>query len=711
MNGNQTTIMMNDTSGKNRAILLLVIIIFTFSGCSNNQYYVAPTGIDNGVGTIKNPFNSLQKAIDIVKSQRENGNNSYVEIFLRGGEYQISQTIIINDNISNLKISAYKNEEVIFMGGVEIPVNSAKKIVLKGNEVYKIDLNKLGIDDYGKIRNVGFARPFGPSWGELFVNGKALHLSRWPNGGMILTGEVIDPGSIPRNDDFSKRGATFRYDSVRISQWKNTGNIWISGYFNWGYADDAVQIAEIDKTEKTITTAQPTLYGFASGKDFRRWYAFNILEELDENNEFFVDREKGILYFISDEKQLNSLNFSILEKPFFEIEYVNNVTVEGIDFNYSRGLGIAINNTKNVTIKNCTFNNLGSLGITVGKGIESFTDYRHAGDGTPKAGIVGSLQQHLYANTIFNREAGKNNSIINCEFYQLGAGGVSLGGGDRITLVAGNNSVENCLFHDLNRIEKSYRPAVHLTGVGNKISHCEIYNAPSMAVLINGNNHIVEFNNIHNVCLDVDDQGAIYYGRNPSELGTIINNNYFHHIPDKHYTCAVYHDDGACGLTVTNNIFYKAGYWAVLMGGGSDNIYQNNIFIEGKHGIHIDNRLQNWGASLIKPGGIFDKRLKEVSYLNPPYSTQYPELVSYFDNPALPKRNLIENNVFLNVEQVLDGKKEWLDYKESNWETTQSQKADSLITSSSLMNFQSEVTEKITEFLRIEFRRIGIKKE
>ncbi|WP_129699279.1 hypothetical protein [Parabacteroides goldsteinii] len=92
---------------------------------------------------------------------------------------------------------------------------------------------------------------------------------------------------------------------------------------------------------------------------------------------------------------------------------------------------------------------------------------------------------------------------------------------------------------------------------GNQIVHCEMCDSPSMAILMHGNNHLIENKYIYDVCLEVEDQGAFYYGRNPSECGTIIRNNLFTNIPDTYSTCAVYHDDGAGGLTVENNTIKK----------------------------------------------------------------------------------------------------------------------------------------------------------
>ena len=696
---------------KNR--LIFVMSIWMFSNFTIAQdLFIAPNGNNKANGSINAPLRTIDKALEIVNGRNDSGENE-ATIYFRKGRYKVDSTIFLEKHHSNLALRAYDDEEVVFNGGVVIPVSQLQKTTLPATEfinkriAYKIDLKSLGIINYGHIRNVGFARPFGPSWGEIFINGKPLHLSRWPNNDMIPMGKVLDQGSVPRNDDFTKKGGVFKYDAERISSWKKPSEIWLSGYFKWGYADDAVRIDKIDAENKTITTAHPTLYGFDSGAHFRRWYAFNVLEELDDDGEYYIDVKKGVLYFISSEKEIESIQFSILEDPFLHLENVSNVTIEGIDFECSRGLGIAMSNTENVIIKDCSFSNLGSLGITVGKGIEPFSDYRHEGIGKAKSGIVGSLQQHLYANTTFNREGGKNNKIINCEFYQLGAGGVSLGGGNRETLEPGNNIIENSVFHDLNRIEKSYRPAVHLTGVGNRIIHCEIYNTPSMAVLMNGNNHLLEYNYIHDVVLDADDQGAFYYGRNPSERGTVIRYNYFENIPDRFSTCAIYNDDGACGLIVDSNVFYKAGKWNVLLGGGSDNIYTNNIFMETQYGIHVDNRLQNWSKAILEKGGLIEKRLEDVNFQNPPYSNQYPELSKYWPNDGIPKGNLVDNNVFYKVDNLLDGNRDWLEFNKSNWETNEDLGFKNYGNRNFTLEKGAVLFKNILDFKAIPFQKIG----
>ncbi|OAD46450.1 right-handed parallel beta-helix repeat-containing protein [Polaribacter atrinae] len=675
------------------------------------EIYVSASGKKSGKGTYQSPYNSLEKALE--KSIHIKGENTTkkINIFIREGVYNIKNSIFLDSTYSYISIEAYKDETVVFSGGQSIPVKSLKKSKIKVTSnnhqlpIYEIDLKKLGISNFGKLRNVGFSRPYGPAWGELFVNKKAMHLARWPNKNMVPMGKVLEKGSIPRKGDFSNLGGVIQYDSLRINNWGKEKNAWMSGYFMWGYADDMVKISNVNPVKQTMSTATSTLYGYGNGKPWQKWYGVNILYELDAPGEYYVDKEKGMLYFMSDAKKISSLDFSILEYPFFQIDGAENINIKGISFENSRGIGISMVNTKGVTIDACNFKNLGSLGITVGKGIEPFLEYRHKGTGVAKGGKVGSLLQHLYSNTTFNREGGFNNKIVNCTFSQLGAGGVSLGGGNRLTLEAGNNLVENCLFFDVNRIEKSYRPAVHLTGVGNKVLHCEMYDLPSVAILMHGNNHTIEYNYIHDVCLEVEDMGAIYYGRDPSERGTLIRYNYIANIPDEYNTSAVYHDDAACGLTVTDNVFYKAGKLNVLIGGGSDNIYKNNVFLEGKVGVQIGNRLQTWAKWVLEDGGLFRERMEAVNFKDSPYVDQYPTLKTYFEKAEIPTGNVVTENVFINLKKVNVGKIEWLGFTDSNSVTNKN-----LPNINSKNEFIDLIVHKIPELKKLPLKKIGLKK-
>lgn len=52
-----------------------------------------------------------------------------------------------------------------------------------------------------------------------------------------------------------------------------------------------IRVDHLDSKTKTIYTAQQTVYGFMTGADWRRWYALNLLEELDLPGEYVIDKE------------------------------------------------------------------------------------------------------------------------------------------------------------------------------------------------------------------------------------------------------------------------------------------------------------------------------------------------------------------------------------------------------------------------------------
>lgn len=103
-----------------------------------------------------------------------------------------------------------------------------------------------------------------------------------------------------------------------------------------------------------------------------------------------------------------------------------------------------------------------------------------------------------------------------------------------------------------------------------------------------------------------------------------------------------------------------------LIGGGSDNVYVNNVFLNGKVAMRIGNRLQTWANWLLDEDGLFQNRLEEVNYQQPPYSIAYPSMVNYFDKVGKPTGNSVSSNLFVNMEEGLNGEEEWVGWKSDN---------------------------------------------
>ncbi len=641
---------------------LLILSLIGSLGISQHTIHVSPQGNNANNGSKESPVLDLDTALSQLIPGKEN------TIILHEGNYYIHQGI----QISQSNLSIVGKGKVIFNGGKSLDIKNIKKIIGSEYEyifpkenlqyIYYYSLDEIDKKLLGKIKSIGFGKPYSIAPTELFINHTPGQIARWPNDSTVLITDLIDPGNFPISPDDNPRGGTIEIANSSNQKWNyNTDDIWIEGYFNNGYAMDALPVKNWNTTNNVIKTQIPHRYGFVSGHPWNRLYAYNIPEEIDQNNEYYIDHKKGIIFFYS-KKEIQQLEISIIQEPVLTFQNSSNILLDNILFKNTRNMGILIPECNNITIQNCIFKNIGSLGIWTGK------YYLKENEFISERIITGTNQQY------FTRE--KNNysyveniTIQNCEFLNMGAGGVRLAGGNRYELQASNHKISNCTFKDFNRIEKSYRPAILLEGVGHHITNCEISGGDNQAILLKGNNHIIEYNDIHDVCLNVDDAGAIYYGRNPSERGHIIRHNYIHHIGinNEFQTSAIYHDDGACGMEVYGNAFLKAGNIVIFIGGGSDNHYHNNLFLDGFSGIHIDDRFNQWGAKFIAPGGVFHQRLADINHDSPPYSTAYPHLARYWnDLPQQPKRNIFEQNIFCSIGMLFTTGNLLLDWKDDN---------------------------------------------
>jgi hypothetical protein len=527
--------------------------------------------------------------------------------------------------------------------------------------VLEVDLRALGIAHFGEIGPRGFRRPYLPAPLELFINDEPMTVAQWPNPGEpgVPIGTVLDPGSVTRRGEKPERGGTFEFATDRPLRWKQAHDVWISGLFANGYADSTVKIQSFDFEKRTITTLQPHMYGFSSGRAWNRWIAQNLLEEIDLPGEFMADKESGRLYFLPPKGvaiDQARLEVSVLDEPLVAVEGARNVIFQGVTFECARGIGVYLERGADNRIQNCTLRNLGIVAACLGRGVTPDPLYRHDGyTGQPVSRVLGSWHEHLYENTALNRDAGTDQGIANCDIYNIGQGGISLGGGDRVTLTPAGNFVENCRIHDFNRWGRTYKGAINIDGAGNRIAHNLIYNAPGVAIYLHGNDHLIEYNEIHDVMSDGDDHGAFYMGRDPSERGNVIRYNYWHDIgfgPNAHQTFGLYFDDGGGdGVSVYGNVFYQAGkQTAIFINGGSDITITNNLFVNCNSVIRLNGR-SVWVKGL---EGRVERRLNAVHYNQSPWRERYPGFASYLDERAqMPRGDLLGGNLILRCPQIV----------------------------------------------------------
>ena len=577
------------------------------------RLFVAPDGDDANPGTKKVPLATLEGARDAIQARRANGEIGAggITVCVREGVYPRVEPLVLTQEDSGtadapVVYRGYKDEEVRITGGRTVtgfePVRDTAILErlpeAAHGHVLQADLRGQGITDFGELRPRGMGRPGWPAALELFYDDEPMTLARWPNEGWATIAET----------PLGKDGGGFGYEGDRPSRWVEAEAPWLHGYWTWDWADSYVGIEAIDTSKRLIRTRDPHgVYGYTAGK---RYYALNLLEELDQPREWYLNRGTGILYFwppkpIEDGTAVVSVGESLIQLDGTEHVAIQNLTLEAC-----RSTAVVVKGGTDNIVGGCTIRNTG----------------------TGAVGVSG----------------GERNGVAGCDIYNCD-NGISLSGGDRATLTPCGNYAVNNHIHDYSRVCRTYRPAVGVHGVGMRVAHNLIHDAPHNAIQLSGNENLIEFNEIHSVCRETGDVGAYYMGRDWTMRGNVIRHNFFHHIegPYTHGAMAVYLDDCASGTTIFGNVFYKASR-AAFIGGGRDNLVENNIFIDCHPSVHVDARLRGWAKDYAAPdsGWGLQKKLEAMNYTEPPYSERYPALPPILDDdPTIPKGNVIVRNL------------------------------------------------------------------
>ena len=615
-----------------------------------------------------------------------------IQILIKDGYYKIEKSIVVSGELKGsvaypLIIKAENPGEVHFFGGTLLDFDSFKKFkekeagfeLVDKNAISKIkvvDLKKVGIkkNSLGKFVKHGFGFDKNPNFttpAMLWVDGERMQLSRWPNVdesspyfdnvnqfkgkfsdvdivGAVSMVDVIDAGLKKtnmwfKNKEFLENGnGKFSVAFDRANQWnyaeKSSEKIWLDGVVASSWEWEYTQVKSIK--DKVVTLASGTNRGVGFFRKVSHFHFENVPEELNSPGEYFIDREKMLLYFYPlEDMKGKTITLSTLSSDMLKLVGVANVKIEGIVFESGRENAIVVNSaiknkkivsqTSNIVIENCTIRNFNQWGVLV-------------------QGVKSSL-------------------VNNCHIYNMGAGGVKLGSDTKsFSLVKENNIVSNCEIHHIAFDQKSQVPGVTLAGCGNIARNNEIYNTPHFAIKIKyANDCLAENNFLHDLPeYHHFDGGALYLatGGQFYNRGNMIQHNYFKDIS----TNGAYLDNYTMGNRVVGNVFDNVGNstkgsknGAVYIHGGGQNTVENNIAIDCpyayKTGSHIvkasntTNYLYNWYTDA-------NEFFKPTDVLYAKYCERYPEM-KYFLKKIHNSPELIKNHVRNNtLKQISNAK-------------------------------------------------------
>jgi parallel beta-helix repeat protein len=542
--------------------------------------YVSPTGNDAWSGTLSAPNGSAtdgplatlagaRDRLRILKTQAGGVFPGPVEVQMRGGNYAISATteFTVQDGgtvSAPVLYRAFPGEVPVISGGTRIT----------------------GWTQEGNLWRTTLPEVTGGTWwfSVLYVDDALKMPARDPNP----FGDANDPDGdgffntvgVPEGSENS-----FYYEPGDLSTFINPNDVLFMAMNAWDVSflrpqslnltDHIVSFKDIDPN-----TPGQDFFPFEFFDERQRYCVYHSFAALDAPGEWWLDRGAGHLHYRPGPGE--TMNGTEIVAPRVEtlirIKDPANATVDYLGFE-----GIAFAHTEYAFAPNAPRANLNGLVKTeaqrnIPAALEA-TKWKH-----------GTLERCTFAHLanwgVLLRENCTANTIRQCHFHDLGAGGVELG---RDYSGTSGNTLDNNWIHDGGKVFP-FAPGSRVGNSGNNIvTNNEISDfyysglmvgwvvgyAPSAAT---GN--LITSNYIHHIGQGVlSDMGGIYtLGISP---GTQVTNNLVHDVfPYKagYGGWGIYLDEGSSELSITKNIVHSTGTGGFHINYGRNNSIQNNIF-------------------------------------------------------------------------------------------------------------------------------------
>ena len=514
----------------------------------NADIYVSVDGNDKNDGTKAKPLATFEGAVKKVRELKKTAKDGIVVAFM-AGEYPAPVGLELTSADAGtaacpISYVAYGDGNVVFNAGVTLlgadftSLTDAEREMFPEearDKVKKLSLAKYGIDVSDITED-----------NALFAGKERMDLARWPNRTAKGNDALTDKNLVASITEDGQSLVLRKTLADRLNTYHNIDDMYMLGYYKYDWSYSQGKIKAYDPETATIT---PTIngYGLGTSSEFNIpcFYFYNIPDELDRADEYYIDKKTGTLY-VMDPKDTYTI---AITGQMMTMTDTDHVSFTALEFCYGAGTFMTATESDYVTFDRLYVHNMRSKGIYI---------------------------------------TGDNVTVTSCEFYDVGARNVELVSGDRQTLTLGNSIIENCLFDKFGSVEKTGQSAIYVWGCGIRIAHNEICNSSNMGIFyseyIQASNYItIEYNYLHNVVTQTNDSGAIYGGRNLAGHGSVVRYNLISNIGDAdegYNPIAIYLDDYMSGQEVYGNIIYSsAGGNCIFMHGGRENKIHDNIFI------------------------------------------------------------------------------------------------------------------------------------
>ena len=518
----------------------LVFAALILAGCGKaTHFHVSPAGDDLADGSKSHPFATLERAKAAARGAREKP----VTIWLAGGDYHFERPFELGKEDSGtvdnpVVYRAMEGQTPRLLGGKKLTSSNFQVITSEATlsriageargKILALDLKSHGVTHSNSYPDV-----FTDAGGivDLFCNGKRMTLSRFPNEGWMTFKSVIHTAGGPQGVGWNNpatfqkippgsTGGIFEYRDEfhdKHALWKQqlARGVWFRGYWRVAWENSALRVLDIDGSARTATFAKPIQNGIGNkynrpkGNGRESYQLINMLEEVDQPGEWCLDFLDQKIYFYPP-VALDQAEIMLVDEelPVVSLKGVSHVTLRDLTVEFNFGDGIRISEGEGNLVAGCTVRNINRYGIVL--------------------------------------DGGKNHTAQSNNLYDLGAGGIWLGGGDeaaRPRIPAGHQAVNNHIHH-FGQIEPVYAAGIncgftggggggHHPAVGMYVAHNVIHDTPHVGVLCGSMDSVFEYNEVFRYCLVSNDMGGFYsYDYGNRNFGNLtFRHNFVHSSP------------------------------------------------------------------------------------------------------------------------------------------------------------------------------------
>ena len=527
------------------ASVIMLSGVFAIAPIANadlgDTVFVSTDGSDEtGDGSEQAPFASVARAWSALKEAKENGKlcEGLTTVYLRGGRYELSESILLGEGVSDqthqIEFAAYKDETVTLSGGKTVDYSAFTSVAGDAmasrfdasvrDRILVCDLAALGITGYDGV-NSGKDDVI-----EISVDRTLLTRGRYPN-------ESDGFLRFPESETVEKVKGQLRFDDGGIlAGLADIETVRIFGYLNVDYFAADIQPLEIGENYVSVKSDQ-----MGANSNF---YYYNSPEFVDIPGEYFIDAKTGKLYVYPTENfSTATISVSQLSDPL--------ISVDGADYLTFRGL---------------------HLTSAKKDGVFLYGDHLH---------FVENRMDAIGGTAI--RVSGVGNLIEKNDIEYIGATGIDFRGGSFEEGIPSDSVVYNNKILRYARHGYTYNAGVGINGDSFQlvVRNNEIGDSIHNAIVGGCYEGLIEYNYIHDVCSEASDAGAIYTG-GWNCMNYTIRYNYILRTVNRYFFAfpsGIYVDDGGSNKRIYGNIVDTTGGFALLIGGGHNNIIYNNLLI------------------------------------------------------------------------------------------------------------------------------------